>query len=76
MRFHSLCRGAAKRCINLEKAMPDASKILKNAVYAATRTLQSIGQLEAQIAQAADLITNCLRAGKQIARLREWGQRG
>jgi len=56
--------------------MPDASKILKNAVYAATRTLQSIGQLEAQIAQAADLITNCLRAGKQIARLREWGQRG
>ena len=46
--------------------MRDMSEILKTAVGAATKTLQSIAELEAQIAKAADLITNCLTSGRKV----------
>ncbi len=46
--------------------MRDQSDILKNAVAAAKQTLQSIVDLEAQIAKAADLIEQCLRSGSKL----------
>src|SRR5881394_455503 len=46
--------------------MRASSEILKSAIAAATKTLQSISDLEAQIAQAADLITDCLTNGKKV----------
>jgi phosphoheptose isomerase len=46
--------------------MRSSSEILKSAIATATKTLQSVANLESQIAQAADLITNCLTNGKKI----------
>jgi phosphoheptose isomerase len=40
--------------------------ILKNAIDAAAKTLRSLADLEAQIAAAADLITNCLTNGNKL----------
>ena len=48
---------------------------LRDAIEAATQTLRALSSLEPQMAQAADVIDQCLRAGKQIARVREWRQR-
>jgi phosphoheptose isomerase len=44
----------------------DSSKILSAAIAAATKTLQSIVDLDAKIAAAADLITNCLTSGNKL----------
>jgi phosphoheptose isomerase len=46
--------------------MRDASDILKNAIAAATKTLQSLLDLDAQVAKAADVIEQCLRAGNKL----------
>jgi D-sedoheptulose 7-phosphate isomerase len=46
--------------------MRSSSEILKNAIAAGTKTLQSIVDLESQIAKAADLITDCLTSGEKI----------
>src|SRR6202048_5422220 len=46
--------------------MRASSEILKRAVGAATETVQSIADLDAPIGKAADLITECLRAGNKL----------
>jgi phosphoheptose isomerase len=46
--------------------MRSSSEILKNAIGAATTTLQSIVDLESQVAKAADLIVDCLTNGKKV----------
>ncbi|HWY39614.1 MAG TPA: SIS domain-containing protein [Chthoniobacterales bacterium] len=46
--------------------MRDSSEILKTAIAAGVKTLQSIAELEIQIAKAADLITDCLTNGKKV----------
>src|SRR5438552_6714591 len=46
--------------------MPGSSEILKSAIAAATKTLQSIVDLESQIAKAADLIADCLTNEKKV----------
>ena len=46
--------------------MSDVSEILPSAIKAATKTLQSIVDLDQQVAKAADLITECLRAGNKL----------
>src|ERR1700736_1015965 len=46
--------------------MGSSSEILKRAVSAAGKTLQSLADLDAQIAQAADLITECFQAGNKL----------
>jgi len=46
--------------------MRDPSDILKNAVAATTKTLQSLLDLDAQVAKAADLVEQCLRAGNKL----------
>jgi D-sedoheptulose 7-phosphate isomerase len=46
--------------------MRSSSEILKSAISAAAKTLQSVTELEAQIAKAADLIANCLTSGGKI----------
>ncbi len=46
--------------------MPDFSSILDQAINGSIETLQSLKKIEAQIAQAADLITGCLRGGKKL----------
>jgi phosphoheptose isomerase len=46
--------------------MRNSSKILRNAVAAAKETLQSLGNLEPQVAKAADLVERCLRAGNKL----------
>src|SRR4029453_4524271 len=46
--------------------MEQSSKILKNAVAAAKETLQSLVDLDSQVAKAADLIEQCLRAGNKL----------
>ncbi len=46
--------------------MRDSSDIFKNAVAAATKTLQSLVDLDAHLAKAADLIEQCLRAGNKL----------
>ena len=45
--------------------MRSSSQILKRAIGAATTTLQSIVDLESQIAKATDLIANCLTNDKK-----------
>jgi phosphoheptose isomerase len=45
--------------------MRSSSEILKSAIAAGTKTLQSIVDLESQIAKAADLIVDCLTNGKK-----------
>ena len=42
------------------------NEILRNALRKAVQTLESLGQLEVQITQAADLITKCLTSGGKI----------
>ena len=46
--------------------MRSSAEILKNAIRAATTTLQSIVGLEPQITKAADLIVNCLMGGNKV----------
>ena len=46
--------------------MRSSSEILKSAITAGTKTLQSIAELESQIAKAADLISDCLTSGKKV----------
>lgn len=46
--------------------MRSSSEILKNAIAAGTKTLQSIVDLESQITKAAELVTDCLTSGKKI----------
>jgi len=42
------------------------SQVLKSALAAATKTLDSIVDLESQITKAAELVTDCLTSGKKI----------
>jgi D-sedoheptulose 7-phosphate isomerase len=46
--------------------MRNSSKILKRAIVAANQTLQSLFDLDAQVAKAADLIEKSLRAGNKL----------
>jgi phosphoheptose isomerase len=46
--------------------MHSSSEILKAAVAAAKETLESLLELDAQVAKAADLIEQCLRAGNKL----------
>jgi len=46
--------------------MPGSSEILKSAIAAATKTLQSIVDLESQVTGAAQLITDCLTNGEKV----------
>src|SRR2546427_7779783 len=46
--------------------MHSSSEILKNAIAGASKTLQSIVDLESEITRAADLIADCLTNGKKV----------
>ena len=46
--------------------MRSSSEILKSAIAAASKTLQSTVDLEVQIEQSAELITNCLTNGNKL----------
>lgn len=46
--------------------MRSASEILQTAIEAGTKTLQSIRNLENEIAKAADLIVDCLTSGRKV----------
>src|SRR6266496_1487480 len=46
--------------------MRHSSEILKSAIAAAKETLQSLVELDAQVAKAADLIEQCLYAGNKL----------
>ena len=46
--------------------MGNSSKILNRAIVAANQTLQSLFDLDAQVAKAADLIEESLRAGNKL----------
>lgn len=46
--------------------MSESTVTLRNAVAAAKETLQSVLDLDAQLAKAADLIEQCLRAGNKL----------
>jgi SIS domain len=46
--------------------MSEPTVILKNAVAAAKETLQSLLDLDSQVAKAADVIEQCLRAGNKL----------
>src|ERR1700693_6092516 len=46
--------------------MSESTGILKKAVAAAKETLQSLLDLDPQVAKAADLIEQCLRAGNKL----------
>src|SRR5437762_6217309 len=46
--------------------MRDSSVILRNAVAAAKEMLESLVDLEPQVAKAADLIEQCLRSGNKL----------
>src|SRR5213075_3471869 len=46
--------------------MSESTVILKNAVAAAKETLQSLLDLDSQLAKGADLIEKCLRAGSKL----------
>jgi phosphoheptose isomerase len=46
--------------------MPGSSEILKSAIAASTKTLQSIVDLESQVTRAAQLITDCLTNGEKV----------
>jgi phosphoheptose isomerase len=47
-------------------SMRNSSKILKRAIVAANQTLQSLLDLDAQVAKAADVIEESLRAGNKL----------
>ncbi len=46
--------------------MRSASEILQGAVVAASESLRSLAELDAQIAQAADLLVDCLTNGNKL----------
>ena len=46
--------------------MDSTSEILKSSIAAATKTLQSVVDLESQITKAAELIVDCLTNGKKV----------
>jgi phosphoheptose isomerase len=46
--------------------MPGSSQILQGAIAAASETLQSLTDLDTQIARAADLIADCLTNGNKL----------
>jgi phosphoheptose isomerase len=46
--------------------MRSSSDVLKSAIATASETLQSLVDLDPQVARAADLITECLRGGNKI----------
>ena len=46
--------------------MGHSSEVLKTAIEAAKETLQSLLNLDSQVAKAADLIEKCLRAGNKL----------
>jgi phosphoheptose isomerase len=46
--------------------MRESSEILKSAIAAATETLQSLSDLDSQVAKATDLIEQCLRAANKL----------
>ena len=46
--------------------MSQSSEFLKSAIEAAKQTLQSLLDLDSQIAKAADLVEQCLRAGNKL----------
>ena len=46
--------------------MRHSSEVLKTAIEAAKETLQSLLDLESQVARAADLIEQCLRGGNKL----------
>lgn len=46
--------------------MRKSSEILESALASATKTLQSIADLEAQIMKASELIADCLTSGKKV----------
>jgi phosphoheptose isomerase len=46
--------------------MRNSSEILKSALAAATETIRSLGQLDAGIGKAADLIAACLTSGNKL----------
>jgi phosphoheptose isomerase len=46
--------------------MGNSSKVLRAAIAAAKETLQSLLDVESQVAQAADLIEQCLRGGNKL----------
>jgi len=46
--------------------MRASSEILKSAIAAAAKTLQSVVDLDSQITKAADLIVDCLTNGKKV----------
>jgi phosphoheptose isomerase len=53
-------------CLLLNGAMRKSSETLKSAIVAAKATLQSLVNLDAEVANAADLIEQCLRAGNKL----------
>jgi phosphoheptose isomerase len=62
---------ALKSCINGHSSQLSADAMshllqLHEAIAAATKTLQSLVDLDAQIGKAADLIDQCLRAGNKL----------
>src|ERR1700746_1211587 len=62
---------ALKSCIRTNPSQASLRSMshfpqLRNAVAAATETLYSLSGLEARMAEAADLIEQCLRAGKKL----------
>jgi D-sedoheptulose 7-phosphate isomerase len=46
--------------------MGQSSEVLKTAIEAAKETLQSLLELDSQVAKAAELIEQCLRAGNKL----------
>jgi len=62
---------ALKSCINGHSSQSSADAMshliqLHEAIAAATKTLQSLADLDAQFGKAADLIDQCLRAGNKL----------
>jgi phosphoheptose isomerase len=52
--------------VSVIDVMSSSSETLMRAVAAATKTLQSLLELDAQVTEAADLIEQCLRAGNKL----------
>src|SRR5580704_17028806 len=46
--------------------MRSSSEVLKSAIASASKTLQAIVELESQVANASNLIADCLTSGKKI----------
>ena len=52
--------------VTIGRAMGSSSEILKSAVVAANTTLESLLDLDAEVAKAADLIAESLRGGNKV----------